>query len=186
MLHVMLPGVLSLSTVASASQAKPCRVLLLSGGGSYGAFEIGVLSRLIDENPELDYDFIMGVSAGALNTGLLSTAAPGPAGFAQTVDEAKDLWLSTRNRDVWEVRLDPLLGGLSLLSTAPLKSTIETKVARKSVLRNVTVGTTDLASGATVRHDEGELRGPENLSDAEFCSETEGNRRKQFCVSKSA
>lgn len=43
------------------SAPKPCRVLSLSGGGSYGAFEAGVLKRLLDEEPALDYDFITGV-----------------------------------------------------------------------------------------------------------------------------
>jgi len=164
--HYRSPCVHLAMFVAAAVLAspQPCRVLSLSGGGSYGAFEVGVLSRLIEQSPGLDYDYIMGVSAGALNTGLLSTAAPGAAGFADTVALLKDLWLTTKNRDVWEIRLDPLTGDPGLLSTAPLKKTIEDKIGSRAVRRNVTVGTTSLATGATVRHDESDLAGSTNLT----------------------
>ena len=144
---------------AALASPQPCRVLSLSGGGSYGAFEVGVLSTLIEQNPALDYDYIMGVSAGALNTGLLSTAKPGAAGLAESVALLKELWLTTKNHDVWELRLDPLMGDPGLLSTAPLRKTIEEKIGGRAVHRNVTVGTTSLATGATVRHDESELMG---------------------------
>ena len=58
---------------------------------------------------------------------------------------------------MWELRLDPLMGDPGLLSTAPLRKTIEEKIGGRAVHRNVTVGTTSLATGATVRHDESEL-----------------------------
>jgi len=162
---VTLLGLMTLTAAAlSAPLSTSCRVLSLSGGGSYGAFEVGVLSRLIEEHPDLDYDYILGVSAGALNTGMLSTAARGAAGFAATVDELKNLWFNTKNGDVWELRRDPLKGDPSLLSTEPLKRTIEQNIGGKAVLRNVTIGTTNLATGANARHDESELRGSTNLT----------------------
>lgn len=50
------------------------RALVLSGGGSKGAFQVGVLKRwLIDE--AVDYDVLCGVSVGALNIAGLATCA---------------------------------------------------------------------------------------------------------------
>jgi NTE family protein len=48
-----------------------CRILSLSGGGSHGAFEAGVITKLIEEGNK--YDIIVGVSAGSLNVGFLSS-----------------------------------------------------------------------------------------------------------------
>jgi len=85
---------------APATAAADCRVLSLSGGGSFGAFEAGVLARMLDDAPGLDYDFHLGVSAGALNAGYLATYAQGPAGFADGVASLKELWETTKSSDV--------------------------------------------------------------------------------------
>ena len=37
-----------------------------------GAFEVGVMKKLLEEGPDLDYYYITGVSAGALNAGVTS------------------------------------------------------------------------------------------------------------------
>jgi len=40
---------------------KTCRVLVMSGGGSYGVFEAGVLQKLSDEHDgQLNYDYMTG------------------------------------------------------------------------------------------------------------------------------
>jgi NTE family protein len=46
--------------------------LALQGGGSFGAFTWGALERLLDE-PEISFDAISGVSAGAVNAVLLAS-----------------------------------------------------------------------------------------------------------------
>jgi NTE family protein len=46
--------------------------LALQGGGSFGAFAWGVLDRLLEE-PEIEFDAISGVSAGAINAVLLAS-----------------------------------------------------------------------------------------------------------------
>ena len=50
----------------------------MSGGGSNGAWEAGVLYGLAHNgNPEdYKYDVVSGVSAGAINAAVLSTFAP--------------------------------------------------------------------------------------------------------------
>ena len=47
--------------------------LSFSGGGSFGAVEIGILKRISEmENTNKKYDIYTGISAGALNSGFLS------------------------------------------------------------------------------------------------------------------
>lgn len=50
-------------------QRPMCRVLSLSGGGSKGAYEVGVMQTIVNslEAPHNQYDVITGVSVGAIN-----------------------------------------------------------------------------------------------------------------------
>lgn len=71
------------------------RALVLSGGGSRGAFEAGAVEYLV-EKAGLDFTFFCGSSAGALNSGLL--------GQARTYRELREqsrrltgLWLEIKN-----------------------------------------------------------------------------------------
>jgi NTE family protein len=52
-----------------------CRALALRGGGTKGAYEIGVLKAFTAyvKKIEYAYDVIVGVSVGAMNGALLST-----------------------------------------------------------------------------------------------------------------
>ena len=45
--------------------------LSLSGGGSYGAIQIGILKKVIETDYK-NYDLYTGISTGALNAGILS------------------------------------------------------------------------------------------------------------------
>ena len=53
------------------SDDKPRRALVLSGGGSKGAFEVGVLQRLMGDE-QLDYDLVCGTSVGAINAAYIA------------------------------------------------------------------------------------------------------------------
>ena len=52
-------------------EGKPRRALVLSGGGSKGAFEVGVLQRLMGDE-QIDYDLLCGTSVGAINASYLA------------------------------------------------------------------------------------------------------------------
>jgi len=52
------------------------KALVLSGGGSKGAYQVGVLQKWMAED-KLDYDLLCGVSVGALNCGVLATVLLG-------------------------------------------------------------------------------------------------------------
>lgn len=78
------------------------RALVLSGGGSKGAAEVGVIDYLLEKNPDLDYDIYAGVSVGALNSALL---AGGP--LKKTFPLLKDIWLNQvkGSQSVWRHHL---------------------------------------------------------------------------------
>ena len=74
--------------------------LVLSGGGARGAFHLGVLDRLADTG--VDYDYIFGVSAGALVGSLM---AESPRGMLRVgVDKALRIWDEKVrcNRDIYK------------------------------------------------------------------------------------
>jgi len=63
-----------LSCCLALSPDGKCRVLVLRGGGVHGAYEVGALQALVEhlEPKEYAYDFISGVSIGALNAGVIA------------------------------------------------------------------------------------------------------------------
>ena len=71
--------------------------LALQGGGSHGAFEWGVLERLLDE-PGLEIDAVSGASAGAMNAAMLvqGLASGGPAQAKRLLTE---FWRRVRAKD---------------------------------------------------------------------------------------
>jgi predicted acylesterase/phospholipase RssA len=69
---------------------KKCRALAMSGGGSFGAYEAGVLYGLVKnakDKSDFAWDVMSGVSAGSINSLAGGLWAPG------TEDEMVD-WLS--------------------------------------------------------------------------------------------
>ena len=55
-----------------------CQAIALSGGGSNGAWEVGVLWGLAHYGNQSDffYDWVTGISAGSINTMAMSGWAP--------------------------------------------------------------------------------------------------------------
>ena len=117
--------------------------LSLSGGGSFGAVEIGILKRIVEKEPENKvYDLYTGISAGALNAGFLSYFSNLKTG----VKSAEKLYANIHNLLVYE--LEPFTG-LSLLNTEPLAKTL-TKVINgmpNSPVVHTLIGATNLYSG---------------------------------------
>ncbi len=103
------------------------RALVLSGGGSKGAFEVGVLDYLI-HNRRVSFDLFAGSSVGALNAAYL---AQGGDWISQSrrIEELKKQWLDIRgNRDIYHFNLQQifhLFTGGSLYEPSGLKRLIE-------------------------------------------------------------
>jgi NTE family protein len=105
---------LALLTETQAQEAKSCRALAMSGGGSKGAFEVGALWGLLknDPNPEkYQWDVITGVSAGSLNAAIVTGFDIGKED--EMVEYASDLWKNTGNSDAYENWWGGMLRGLT-------------------------------------------------------------------------
>jgi predicted patatin/cPLA2 family phospholipase len=120
-------------------QVSPCKVLSLSGGGSYGAFEMGIVSKLI-ESDNGKWDLITGVSAGSINAGFLSTIDK----YNETkyTNIIKDLWLNTTNSQVYSNVF--FLNGISLYQTKPLQHTLDKLFLNRIPIRPIIVSATSL------------------------------------------
>ena len=66
---LVLGAALALDSVAYAASDKKCTAVALSGGGSNGAWEMGVLWGFLHYgNPDdFRYDVVTGISAGSIN-----------------------------------------------------------------------------------------------------------------------
>lgn len=73
--------------------------LVLSGGGKKGAYQIGVLTRWIQEEDN-DYDLLAGVSVGAIDTGKLAEAKRGE--LKEKFLELRRFWDEIGNDGVWK------------------------------------------------------------------------------------
>ena len=115
--------------------------LSFSGGGSFGAVEIGILKRVM----ELDnkhFDLYTGISAGALNAGYLSYYKNLNLG----IKSAELLYSNIKNRMIYDVLPST---GISLLNTEPLKKTLENIIHTmpNSPAIHTLIGATNMYSG---------------------------------------
>lgn len=123
------------------SLANSLNQLSFSGGGSFGAVEIGILKRINEIQPK-KYDLYTGISAGALNAGFLSYYDNINLG----IKNAERLYSSIRNRMIYDVVPNT---GLSLLNTEPLHKTLTTIIEampNKPSIHTL-IGATNLYSG---------------------------------------
>lgn len=116
--------------------------LSFSGGGSFGAVEIGILKRITKMDGNKKYDLYTGISAGALNSGFLSYYRDVNKG----VIAAEKLYSTIHNFLIFEVA--PFTG-VSVLNTEPLKkmlSLVIDKMPNKPVVHTL-IGATNLFTG---------------------------------------
>jgi len=127
------------STPSVAGSSPKLAAMTLTGGGARGAYQVGFLRGLARNIPEerLDFPFLTGVSAGAINTSFLAARQ---GSFAAAVEDLVRLWSGltfdkvyrvdatclARNVLRWGLRL--VSGGAraapsvrGLLDTAPLR-----------------------------------------------------------------
>lgn len=124
-----------LKTIVSLNQ------LAFSGGGSFGAVEIGILKR-INEIEKKKYDTYTGISAGGLNAGFLSYYKDLTVG----IKNAEILYSTMKNKMVYEFSPH---NELSILNTDPLFKTLTTIVGRmnKEPVIDTYIGATNLYTG---------------------------------------
>ncbi|HEY8621203.1 MAG TPA: patatin-like phospholipase family protein [Dermatophilaceae bacterium] len=125
---------------------------VLSGGGSLGAVQVGML-RALGERGVVP-DVLVGTSAGAINAAFVG----GHGMSAEALRELAGLWRSLRRRDVFALR--PLHGVLaaagvrpSLFTAEPLRRLVRANLGYRDLLDaqvELHLVTTDLLSGQEV------------------------------------
>lgn len=125
-----------------------CNVLALSGGGSFGAVEMGVLDGLVSSGQApKSYDIITGISAGGLNTGFLS--------YYDSVDQALPeihaIYSNITTPDVYTSNILGIFTKWAIYDNTPLKNTLTTILTNKVPSPNAPlamIGATNLNSSA--------------------------------------
>jgi NTE family protein len=115
--------------------------LSFSGGGSFGAVEIGIIKNLIERN-FINFDLYTGISAGALNAGFLSYYK----NINEGITKAENIYKAINNRMVYKL-LPPT--EVSVLNTEPLFNTlikVIDKMPNEPVIHTL-IGATNLYSG---------------------------------------
>lgn len=121
--------------------------LVLSGGGSRGAFQFAA-EKYAREVKGYDWDIIAGVSVGALNATMLAM---------EKYDELERLWKTITNDQVYTGGINVLsiarllLGAKSLYGNEPLWALIQRHVEPSAVVKDLRIGVVSLRSGEYVR-----------------------------------
>jgi predicted acylesterase/phospholipase RssA len=161
-----------LISISYVSATPKCYGLSLEGGGSHGAYEAGIVQALVQHLPanQVMWNIITGISTGSLNTCQASFFAYGnETAMANYMVES---WQQIKNNSmicpIWpEGEFYSLFFKSSVTNPAPLKEFVRSRTGTK-VLRNVTIGTTNIDTGLFGQFSE-EL-GAETLIQATLCS----------------
>jgi hypothetical protein len=104
-----------------ALELPKCNVLALSGGGSFGAVEMGVLDSVTnDGRAPFNYDIITGISAGGLNTGFLSYYN----NVRDALPDIKNIYSNLTTSQIYERDILGILSEWSIYNTKPLENTL--------------------------------------------------------------
>ena len=127
------------------------KALVLSGGGAYGAFQVGAIKRLAELGRR--WDVILGVSVGAVNA--LQIAMYPPSQTLEAARELEQFWFGIQgNQTLYRNWTIPVLEGLfgkgSIYDTAPLEAYLRArfkpaKLASSGV--KLRMGATNLRTG---------------------------------------
>ena len=124
---ILLLFVLSLSNVSSILD-NTCHILSLSGGGSFGAVEVGILEDLYNKNNVVsEFDVITGISAGGLNAAFLSYTKK----IDDSIDELANIYSKLKNDNVYKKDYFHIFKNWGLYDTSPLEETITKVVTGK-------------------------------------------------------
>jgi len=135
------------------------QVLVLSGGGSNGAFGAGVLKGWSESGTRPKFDIVTGISTGAL---IASLAFLGP----RYDGELKELYTQTTKADIYQSKGFSAIFSDSFLDYTPFKKQIKGIVTEKlldeiavehQAGRRLYVGTTNLDAGELVVWDMGAI-----------------------------
>jgi len=121
--------------------------LVLSGGGSFGSFEAGVLYAIFYK---VHFDKIYGTSVGALNSVLMAQAY-----LDGKPDILRNTWINIikKDNDVYNKKIIRLIIGRPPYDFSPLRNFFKNNIDIKSILKmdkKINLTATDLISGLPI------------------------------------
>ncbi len=128
------------------SKLDNCNILSLSGGGSFGAVELGILEKLDNYN----YDLISGISVGALNACYLSYFDKN--NFTLGMNNLKEIYINLKNDDIYVPNFHfnyKNISKIGFYDTTPLYNTLNkilSKFNYKNLIKAI-IGSTNLNNG---------------------------------------
>jgi predicted acylesterase/phospholipase RssA len=147
-----------------------CRALSLSGGGTKGAYEVGVLHKMARmlNGTDAEYDVVSGISIGAVNGAFLAFFDKGDE--LNCTDYLANYWLyNTTNSGTYKFwpgfePYEAIFKEPSVLDTSPFhQHLIDTFAAfNNKVYKHFLAGAVDVDSGSTIAVDY------DNLTDSEY------------------
>jgi predicted acylesterase/phospholipase RssA len=156
---------------AKVPPGRPARnVLCLSGGGSYGAYAVGVLCGWTERGDRPEFDVVTGISTGSL---IAPLAFLGP----RYNPLLKEYYTTLENRDIFRLRPVRGLLGESLADNAPLADLIDRAITPEVIAevaeahrrgRRLYIGTTELESKRFVVWDLGAIACRDGPGDREL------------------
>ena len=134
-----------------------CRILSLRGGGVHGAFEVGVLQAIVDIMPkdEIKYDYVGGVSVGALNASIMASFAPGDE--KKAVEKMASVYKGRATAELFDFHKPRLVAPFresSLADNAKMKHLLEDTLGDRPFKRCLSILSCDLNSGQVIIFDE--------------------------------
>ena len=157
---IAIVAALGASTVVEAGDKK-CRALVLSGGGTNGAWEAGVtwgLTHYAKNVTDYEWEVHTGVSAGSINTiGLVGWDVNQATNSTQYLS---DMWASVYNSDVyknWDGStgfVNSCLTNISCFDTSPALNWLRGQLSRfTEVKRRFSVSAVDVLNGEYITFD---------------------------------
>ena len=94
-------GAVLASTAFAKKKQENCKALALSGGGNNGSWEVGVFWGMVNygDADDFKFDVMTGVSAGAINTGVMAGWEIGRE--KELADWGSDLWNNLSSSDIY-------------------------------------------------------------------------------------
>ena len=127
-------------TLSGILGANGLNQLAFSGGGAFGAVELGIIKKL-QTNSNTKYDIYTGISAGGINAGYLSHFKD----LDQGIKSAEIFYSTVRNHMIYSVKPST---NMSLLNTQPLQATMSKIIGKLSEpVIETYVGATNLYTG---------------------------------------
>lgn len=159
--------------VEALSEDGKCRILSLRGGGVHGSFEVGVLKAMVErlgDTNEMHYDYVGGVSVGALNTAMFSLFDKGEE--REAVEFMEGNYRGKGSDQLFKIKDYAFFKAFttdSIADNTPIREMLETVLEGKDFKRKLSVLSVDLKQGYVVIFDE--TMRPEERVDA-FLSST--------------